>query len=373
MAGISDRSLRNHLYVSIMCGGTGTRLWPRSRKATPKQYVVLFGDTSGLQKTIGRVKKLVTPDRLFFVTNFKQVGQVLSQDNDLHLRNIIAEPQKKNTALATAVTAAQIMKRDPEAVIVNLPADHLVTPDTAFLADLKVAARVAVETGKIAIIGIKPTFPHTGLGHINFGEKVYSVDGRAICRVIRFTEKPDLATAKKFMASGKYYWNTGLYIWKARVLMDELSKYAPKLFRLVSEYAPTIGTSREVVAMRRMYEAAEDISIDYALAEKSKNLVILPASFEWDDVGDWKIVYQQSPKDTTGTAVLSSGRGGELVQVESKNNLVQTSDRMVALVGVEKMAVIDMADVVLVCPIDRAQEVKKMVDHLKEINKKEYL
>ncbi len=370
---ISDRQLKSHLYVSVMCGGTGTRLWPRSRKAHPKQFITLFGNTSGLQKTINRIQKVVTPERIFMVTNSKHVGDVLTQDEDLHLRNIIAEPKKKNTALAMAIATVQIMKSDPEAVVMNLPSDHLIEPDEAFNADVLAAARIAWEANKIAIIGIAPTFAHTGYGYIHFGEKVHEVDGKRACRVIRFTEKPDYQTAKKFVDSGKYYWNAGLFIWKADLFMQELSLHAPKLFRLVSEYAESLGGPKEAATMRRIYEEADDISIDYALAEKSKNMVILPASFCWDDVGDWKVVYQRLPKDQLGTALLQIGKLGELMQVESKNNLVQTDERLVALVGVENLAVIDMHDVILVCPIDRAQEVKLLVNKLKEEERKEFL
>lgn len=373
MGNISDKELKKHLYISIICGGTGTRLWPRSRKANPKQFITIFGKTSGLQKTINRVEKLVTPERIFMVTNFKHVGEVLAQDEELHLRNIISEPMKKNTALAMAISTVQIMQQDPEAVVINLPSDHLIEPDDAFVDDMKAASRIVWEAHKIAVIGIKPIFAHTGYGYINFGEKIHEANGRQACRVIRFTEKPDLATAKRFIKSGKYYWNAGLFVWKASLFMEEIKKHAPKLHRLVSEYAQTIGTFKETAVMRRIYKEADDISIDYALAEKSSNLVILPASFRWDDVGDWKVVYQRLKKDKLGTAFLKTGSRGELIQVASKNNLVQINNRLVALVGVENLAVIDMDDVVLICPINRAQEVKKMVSYLKEKGRKEYL
>lgn len=373
MAGLSEKEIKKHLYLSILCGGGGKRLWPRSRKQTPKQFIDLFGNSTIFTKTVRRAKKITTTDKIFIITGYDYVDDVLKQGRNLLLRNIIAEPMAKDTALAMAISAAYIYHQDPEAVIVNLMSDHVITNDKAFRKDMILAAQAALKTGKIVTVGVKPTAPHTGFGYIKVGGKESGANGKTVYKVDQFTEKPNLATAKKFIKTGKYYWNAGLYIWKASVLLDTLARVAPKLSSLVTKIREGIGQPGEAALLRRVYEKAEGISIDYAVAEKADNLVLLPASFGWDDIGDWEVVYRRSKKDAQGNVIIKHGDNGGYVVSEAKNNLIHFNNQLLALVGVKDLIIVDTNDALLICHRKEAQKVKQIVRKLKKEGRLAYL
>lgn len=367
-----EGKVKDHLFVLILCGGGGTRLWPRSRKKTPKQFVNLLGEKTIFSQTIERAKKLTSEEKIFVVTNADYVDEVYSQGK-IPLRNVIAEPLKKDTALAMATGAAVIEKTDPEAVIVNFASDHLVSPREKFEREMILAASVAQGGTYLVAVGIKPTSPHTGFGYLQIGDELFKVGGKQVFKVRAFKEKPDLATARKFVKSGKYFWNANLYTWKASIFLGACATHAPKIFKGVKEIQRAWGTGEERQVVDRVYSRTGGISVDYAISEKAKNLVLIPASFDWSDVGDWRVVWETMSKDKNGNVVVGFGEKGEFYGVESKNNLIQFSDQLIALVGVENMIVVDTPDALLVCPKDRAGEVKKMVNLLKGKGEKEYL
>lgn len=371
----SDQELKKHLYISILCGGGGKRLWPRSRKKTPKQFIDLFGNSTPFERTINRAKKITTSDKIFVITNYDYVDDVLRQGPGLILRNIIAEPMAKDTALAMAVSAAIIYKQDPEAVIINLASDAAIIPEDEelFRKEMVLAAKAAQETEMIVTVGIKPSFPHTGYGYIQAGEKKAAVNGKTVYQVAGFTEKPNYPTAQKFIKTGKYYWNANLYTWKARVILKTFAKVAPGLSRSVQKISEGIGRAGEAELIHRVYQKAEGISIDYAISEKADNLVLLPGTFSWEDIGDWKVVYGRSKKDKSGNAVIRYGEKGSYVALESKNNLIHFHNKLLALVGVDDLVVVDTGDVLLICHRDKAQKVKQIVQKLKKEGRLEYL
>ena len=367
-----EKELRNHLFILVLCGGGGTRLWPRSRKKTPKQFIDLLGEKSIFTQTIERAKRLTSEERIFVITNADYVDEVYEQGK-IPLRNIIAESQKKDTALAMAVGAAVIEKIDPEAVIINLASDHLISPEEKFVRDMTVAAMVAREGTYLVSVGIKPASPHTGFGYIQTGNKLLKVNKKQVFKVKAFKEKPNLATAKKFVKSGKYFWNANLYTWKTTTFLAACATYAPRIFKGAKEIQKAWGTGEEQQVVDRVYSRTGGISVDYAISEKAKNMVLIPASFDWSDVGDWRVVWETMPKDKNGNVVVNFGEKGGFYGVESENNLIQFSDRLIALVGVEEMIVIDTPDALLVCPKNKAEKVKEMVNLFKEKSEKEYL
>ena len=363
---------KKHLFVLIVCGGSGTRLWPRSRQKTPKQFINLFGEKNLFKQTIERARSLVPDERIFVSTNADYVDEILAQGN-LSLRNIITEPQSRNTAMAIAASTAAIAKIDPQAVIINLWSDNLIYPLEKFVANSMQAAKVAFTGDFLVAVGLKPTFPHTGLGYIHAGEKLTEFENGEVFKVKEFKEKPDLKTAEMFYQSREYYWNIGMYTWQVEKFFKACAKYAPKIFQDAMKIQAAWGTKDEKKVFDEVFSQAEELSIDYAISEKADNLVLIPASFNWSDIGDWQVVYEVGKKDKNGDMFVKLGEKGEVYSSDSKQNLVQFSERLVALVGVKDLVIIDTPDVLLVCQKEKVQGVKKIVETLKKKGKKEFL
>jgi mannose-1-phosphate guanylyltransferase len=371
---VSEQELKRHLYVLILCGGGGKRLWPRSRKKTPKQFIDLFGAETIFQQTFKRAEKITTPDKIFVINSPEYVDDVLKQAQNALLRNVILEPQPKNTAPAMGVAAAHIEKKDPQAVIINLASDHVIFPDEVFVKDMIAAAKIAYLGKNIVTVGIRPAFPHAGLGYIKINKKAtQKINGRSVYRVLNFTEKPQLKKAQEFLKSGDYFWNANLYTWKASTALAAFEQYKPKMARGIRKLQVAIGSPGEWQVCRQFYQEVEDISIDYAISEKAKNLVLVPASFSWDDIGDWEVVYQRAKKDNDGNVVIKHGENGGFIVFESKNNLIHFNNQLLALVGVNDLIVVDTNDALLICHRKEAEKVKQIVKKLKKEGRLEYL
>lgn len=363
---------KDHLFVLIICGGGGTRLWPRSRQKTPKQFINLLGEKTLFEQTMERARSLVPDERIFVVTNIDYIDEVVAQGK-LSLKNIFAEPQGRNTALAMAAGAAIIDKIDSQSVIVNMWSDHLISPLKEFTANTFLAAQVAFNKDLLVTVGLKPTFPHTGLGYIHAGEKLTEFKEGEVFKVKEFKEKPDLKTAEEFIKSGDYYWNAGMFTWSSQSFLKACEKEAPKLAEAFKKIHSAWSQDNEKKIIDEVYNQAEDISIDFALAEKANNMALIPASFDWSDVGSWQVIWDVGQKDENENMITKLDKKGELYNVDSTKNLIQFSHRLVALVGVENLVVIDTPDALLICQKDKAQDVKKIVEILKEKGKKEYL
>jgi len=364
--------LKDHLYVLILCGGGGTRLWPASRKKIPKQFISFLGKETLFSQTIKRAKSLVPEENIFVATNLDYVDEVLAQGK-ISLKNVIAESHKKNTALPMAAGAAIIAKIDPGAIIVNLASDHLISPIDVFTKEMEIAANLAREGNWLITVGLKATSPHTGLGYIEVDKELKKTEQKSVFKVKQFKEKPGLAQAKKFVKSGKYFWNTSLYTWKASTFLEACQKHAPQVFEGAKRIQAAWNEDEENEVMEDVYKKAESISIDYAVSEKADNLLLVPASFKWSDIGSWKTVFRVGEKDKDGNVVLKTSKRGELYNINSHHNLIRFADRLVALIEVEDLIVIDTQDVLLICKKDKAQEVKELVNLLKEKKKEEYL
>lgn len=368
---MEGKELDKHLFVLILCGGGGTRLWPRSRKKTPKQFLAnFFGKETIFTRTVKRAQLLTTNDKIFVITYSDYVDEVLAQGKVISPRNIIAEPVGKNTAMAMGVGAAYIKKQDPEAIIINLASDQLIENEPIFVREMLLAVKAARSGDYIVTVGIKPTFPHTGLGYIESGED-FGSDG--VKKVIRFKEKPDFETAKSFLQAGNFFWNANLYVWSVPTIWGAFKKREQDRFQLLEKIFDNIGKPSEEANLQACYQKATDISIDFAVSEKADNLILVPGTFRWSDIGDWGVVYELKKKDADGNVVESFGDSGWHFALDTKNCLVETENRFVATIGISDLIIVEKEDCVLICSRKKAQDVKKVVEELKKTEKKHYL
>jgi len=375
MEEISER-VTEHTYVVILCGGGGTRLWPRSRKKTPKQFINFFSDKTLYQEAIKLAKRVVPLKRILIVTNKAYLGYIKEESPEILKENIIAEPLKKNTALAMGVAAAYVSKRDQQAVIINFASDHTVENIDQAVKTVQAAAQTAYNQDILVAVGITPTFPHIGYGYIKTGKLLRSREGLPVYQALEFKEKPDLETAQKFLKAGKYYWNANWYTWSAQAILNAFQKLSPHLYQNIDKIYQAIGTKAENKVLAEEYQKAAEEQIDTAISEKAKNLVVIPGKFGWNDVGSWNVVYELANKDKKGNVIIQSSRASkkqEILMFDSQNCLVHYDDQLVALIGVEDIVVIDTKDALLVCKKDKAQKVKEVVELLKAQGKDEYL
>lgn len=361
-------------YAVILAGGSGTRLWPLSRRSAPKQVRALLDEETLLQKTYGRVRQAFPPDRVFVSTLAEHVGEVCRQLPELPQENDIVEPIGRETAAAIGYAALRLHERDPAAVFVTINADAYVADAAAYLSAIEVAFEAAEsDTRGAALVGLTPRYPETGYGYIEIEQQSPDASARASSRaagqqshhVIRFVEKPDAETAAQYVASGQYLWNPALFVFRASRLLEYYVQHLPM-------HAAALGSLRGVVdshAVTRAFLAMPKISIDYGLMEKLSGLAVIPASFAWADVGSWRAVHEILSKDPNADVVR-----GMHVGVEGNGNLVVAPPgKLVATYGLENCVVIDTNDALLICPRDRAQNVKKVVEELERRGLIEYL
>jgi len=352
------------LHAVIMAGGSGTRFWPRSTENRPKQFLNIFGARTMLQDTVDRIKPLVSADRVWVITNDKYVDLVQEQLPDIPANNIVGEPVGKNTAPCVAAAATLIQEKDPNGTMVVLPADHLIGKPETFLSILETARTKAREPGALVTIGIKPNHPETGYGYIEFDEDTSeNIEGHQVKTVKQFREKPDLDTAEEFVKSGNFLWNSGMFIWKASTILEKFKQHLPTIFDEVEKLKSSVGTDNQKEAINEFYYDCTSISIDYGIMEQSDSVFVVPGSFEWNDVGSWRAVYDLRSKDENGNVIQTDTSA----TADAKNNLIQSeSGKMIALVGVENLAVVETDSAILVCDLDSSQGVKKVVNKLRK-------
>ncbi|NBW70407.1 MAG: mannose-1-phosphate guanylyltransferase [Bacteroidetes bacterium] len=346
------------VHAVIMAGGSGTRFWPMSTRSNPKQFHRLFGSGTMLQNTAKRIEPIISQDRLMVVTNERYCDVVAEQLPKMPTNQIIGEPVAKNTAPCVAIAAALLHHKDPDAIMVVLPADHHITDEEGFIAILEQAIEAAEKEEVLVTIGITPSFPETGFGYIESEKGAMESSAR---KVLAFKEKPDLATAEKFLASGNYYWNSGMFVWKASTVLKAIAQHLPGMYELLEQVKPEFGTSMEPLAIKDFYMDTESISIDYGIMESSENVLVVPGDFGWNDVGSWSAVYELTDKDTSGNALQSIYH---TVAGSSNNLLMSSGEKMIALVGMENTAVIETEDSILICNLNHSQGVKQVVEHL---------
>ena len=372
---MTEDTYRDHLYALILAGGGGTRLWPRSRNKTPKQFLKLFGGKTLIQITAKRLRKILPWKNIFVVTVSNEYKkEVLKQVPRVLPENIIVEPARRDTGPAQGLGALHIFKQDSDAVIITESADRLVNPVSSYLRTLLAAAKVAHETGNLVAMGVKPQYPNTGLGYIKRGEKLEYGKKIRFFKLEKFVEKPPIALAKKYTSSGKYYWNAGQYVWKAEALLAELKKHSKSLSNNLQKISDAVGTSSENAVISSVYKKLEVVPIDVAVSEKSKNMCVVEGLFNWTDIGDWNEVWKNLPHDGMGNVIIDGDEpGGELINVDTSDALIHKDGRLIAVLDVDNIIVVDTKDALLIASKSRAQNVKKIVNILKEKKKTELL
>lgn len=371
---MDKEEVKKHLFVLILCGGGGTRLWPRSRNKMPKQFSKLISEESLFQTTVKRFEGFVPWERMFVITTTEAYGKIVQkQAPKIPSKNIIVEPLRRDTTMAYGLGALYIQKIDPESVIVTETADHPIENVPVYLKNFMTSAMAAAQGDILVTTGIKPRRPHTGFGYIKRGKVIQEFEGQPVYKLEKFTEKPDLKTAKKFVKSGNYFWHTSLYVWRADSYLKALKKHQPKMGAAMDLITKALGTPKEKQVIKKAYQGVPKISVDYAVSEKADNFYMVVGKFGWEDVGNWRVVYRLLKKDKDGNAVLKFGKKGEFVSLNAKNNMVQFDDQLIALIDVEDLVIIDAEGIVLVCKKETAENVKKMVKLLQKKGRQEYL
>ncbi len=370
-------TLRNpHLYGVILAGGRGTRFWPRSRRRRAKQVLNVVGNGTMIQQTLERLRPLIPAERIWVITNEHLREEIVRQLPDVPPSQVIAEPAQRNTAPAIGLAAQLIAgSAGREAIMGVFPSDHVVARPAAFRKVLEVAARGAA-AGSIVVLGIRPRWPETGYGYIQFAERPAA--GRLRLQPVeRFREKPDLATARRFLRIGRHFWNSGMFLWSVGTILDALEKHLPRTAGLLAK----IGRDFRPETLARLYPQCENISVDYAVLEKADNVAGVPCEIGWNDVGSWNAVYELWPRDAAGNAVrgaawLLDARGNYLDVLDASatgGSGKSAPGKMVAAIGVENLVVVDSPDALLIVRRDRAQDVSKVVKWLEEQKREELL
>lgn len=345
----------------IMAGGRGERFWPKSRNSYPKQFLSLTKDgETMIQKTVSRLLPLVEKQDIYIVTNESYIKLVKEQLPDIPEENILAEPCARNTAPCIALAAAVINRKYDDAVMLVLPSDHLIGYEELYLGTLKKAIATCMEGTNLVTIGITPTYPETGYGYINFSNETSDTNQDAY-RVARFVEKPDIETAKDYLASGKYLWNSGMFVWKISSIKSNLKAFMPDIYEGAEKIGEAYGTPVFNDVLCREFTAFRSESVDFGIMEKADNIYTIPGSFGWDDVGNWLAVERINETDSNSNYIE-----GNVISIGSERSTICGGKRLIAAVGLEDLIVVDTDDAVLICSKTNTQDVKKVIAQLKE-------
>ncbi len=357
--------MSRNLHAVIAAGGAGTRLWPRSRKASPKHVLPLSGTGLPLlRETFERIAPLAR--EVHVVTEERQLPLIRRLLPEVPPDRLIAEPVARGTTNAYGLAALTIRERDPDAVMLMLAADHVVRGRAAYTRAVRAAERVAATSGELVALGLVPSYPATGFGYIEAGGEVAA--GRATARrVVRFVEKPDLKRATEYVASGDFFWNLAMFCWRAQAFLDELEAHGPTHLRGLRRVMAARARGDEDAAARA-YRALPNEAVDYTVMERTRRLLLVPADFEWVDVGSWSELADLLRADERGNVVE-----GEPVLIDTGGCFISVPDKLVATIGVQDLVIVDTPDALLVCPKDRAQDVKKVVEALGRLKKIKYL
>ncbi|MDQ5980402.1 MAG: mannose-phosphate guanylyltransferase [Verrucomicrobiota bacterium] len=346
-----------------MAGGRGERFWPQSCAATPKHLLPIVGDKTMLAQTVERVAGVVPRENIFVLTTQAQQTGCQRACPDLPPANIVAEPMGRDTAAATGLAMLLVKQRNPEATFAMLPADHVIHDVKEYGGLLNVAFEAAESADVLVTLGIKPTAPETGFGYIQQSAPWKKIGGRDVMAVKRFVEKPNLETAQGYLTSGEYFWNAGMFVWRVPVVETAFRAHAPELYAGLAKLEAAAGSAGGwAEALPQVYPTLPRISVDYALMEKSTNVVVVPATFDWDDVGAWPAIAKHFTPDSAGNVL----RGLAMVEGGAKNIVVSADGHLTAVVGASDLVVVHTAQATLVCPKEKAQEIKALLKRLGE-------
>jgi len=352
--------MNKNYYAIIMAGGVGSRFWPVSTTEFPKQFHDMLGAGQTLiQKTFSRLSKLVPAENILVLTNEKYNDIVLEQLPQIKPDQVLLEPAMRNTAPCILYASLKIKKQNPDAVMVVAPSDHWIEDEAAFSADLQKCFDYCANHDALMTLGIKPTFPNTGFGYIEYDK----ADASPVKKVRQFREKPNYETAKSFLESGNFLWNGGIFIWSAKSIGDAFEKFQPQMSALFARGIDAFNTADEKRFIAENYELAENISIDYAVMEKAPNVYVLPATFDWNDLGTWGSLHEKLDKDDTGNAVVNA----TVILENSSNNIIRSEGtKLIIIDGLNDYIIVDKDEVLLIYPKGKEQEIKGIVARINE-------
>lgn len=356
-------------YCLIMAGGSGTRFWPRSRVAKPKQYLSLFGEKSLIQESVQRFANFIPEESIYVVSAKSQQAVLESQTGNLPKENLIFEPVGKNTLPAIGLAALFIAEKDPDGILIVSPSDHLIQNDELFRQTIESAALIAGRKDGIVTIGITPKHPATGYGYVQTSEEVKIGQPIRSFAVQKFKEKPSLEVATSYLQQGGFFWNSGIFIFKVSVFLNAVEQFAPALHADLMRIKEQIGSADYESALDKIYREVESISIDYGILEKASNVFLVQGDFVWNDLGSWEEVYKydQNKDENRNSAA------GEVVLIDTKNSYVYAPNSLVAVVGMDDVIVVQEGDTILVCKRDRTEDIKNVVGEITKRKLDQYL
>jgi mannose-1-phosphate guanylyltransferase len=354
--------MNKNYYAIIMAGGVGSRFWPVSTADFPKQFHDMLGAGETLiQKTFSRLSKIVPAENILVLTNERYNDIVLSQLPLITQDQVLLEPAMRNTAPCILYATLKIKQQNPNAVMVVAPSDHWIEDEQAFATNLKSCFDFCAQEDALLTLGIQPTFPNTGFGYIEFDKS----DENPIKRVHQFREKPNYETAKQFLASGNFLWNGGIFIWSVQSIFSAFEKFQPQMIALFEKGLPYFNTPSEKQFINENYASSENISIDYAVMEKASNVFVLPATFDWNDLGTWGSLHEKLDKDTQNNAVVNAT---VLLQNASNNIIRSDANKIIVVDGLNDYIIVDNKDVLLIYPKSKEQDIKQVVAKLQNKN-----
>lgn len=357
------------LHTVVMAGGSGTRFWPQSRKAIPKQLLKLVGQQTMIQETVTRCRELSDEQHIWIATNSTLSSEIKLQLPQLIPEHILVEPAPRNTAPCIGLAAIHLLHVDPEAIMLVVSSDHVIQPESGFVNTIRQAVKlIEAEPETLALIGVPPAYPATGYGYIQTGSAI-AADLPGLS-VKEFKEKPDPETAQQYCDSGDYLWNCGIFAWKAQMILDAISRFEPEMHQLLVQIAAVIDQPDYTNVLEQVFPRMNSTSIDYAVLEHSReHLAVIPAEFEWDDVGNWNTLQKYFPTDDEGNTVLGLHCG-----LETSNSIIRTTDdHLIATFGVENCLIVHTPDATLIAPKDDESAIKKLVTLIEERGYDQYL
>jgi mannose-1-phosphate guanylyltransferase len=357
------------IYAVIMAGGSGTRFWPLSRSSTPKHMLTIVSEKPLITECVERFEGTLPPDHVLVVTTAEQAPAIREALPQVPYDNVIVEPVGRDTAACIGYAASIVRHRDPEAVMAVLPSDHVISPVERFVESLISAEEVARRQGGLITFGIRPSFAHTGMGYIHRGEPVETINGFRMFRLRRFREKPNIDLAQQFIATGEHYWNSGIFVWRVADILHEIEEHMPEHHALLSKIEQSMDTEDFQRVVEETYPNFPRISIDFGVMEMARNVFVIEADYDWDDVGNWVAIPKHHPVDMHGNTVLA-----EFQCVDATDCIVVGEPRhLMTAVGVQNLVIVHTADATLVCSRDKCGEVKSLVAKLAEIGRTDVL
>ncbi len=357
--------MNKNYYAILMAGGVGSRFWPVSTTEFPKQFHDMLGTGETLiQRTFSRLSKIVPPENIFILTNERYNDLVLEQLPKAKQRQVVTEPAMRNTAPCILYASMKIQKENPNAIMIVAPSDHWIEDEDAFTSNLEQCFKACAQEDILMTLGIEPTFPNTGYGYVQYDKE----DG-AVKKVAQFTEKPDYNTAKRFLNAGNYLWNAGIFIWSVNSIIKAFESFQKEMTSLFEKGKEVYNTDQEHVFICSNYPQAQNISIDYAILEKAKNVYVLPATFDWNDLGTWGSLYDKLDKNETKNAIVNA----RVLSQDASGNMIRTSnDKIVVVNGLDDYIIIDKEDVLLIYPKNKEQDIKEVLNKVKETYGEKY-